>query len=353
MAQVGLPPELILRIVECVIPSSPPVAFPPRHVVTRTLLSFTLVCKLTSRVAKQLLMKHCLYIVYGDRLGELLLHTGPLSIFRGQSRRPPSGVGLFLSPFPPRYLNSPCIAWQVHHLASIICGSLTRLVIDMPLRELYPEHDVCQVRPVLRQAFARMTMLEEFCSVRDELYLSTIPRIQEPAIWSFWPRLKRLALYNVDIDSSQFIEGLRQCSNLTHLVLVRPDGLATELSAEQIGSAFLPALQCLVIVVSMDAFLYSPLVNYQRWEESFVGRLHFLRNPVEEESRESDSESGPWSMASYLSIRVPSEREIEECQQWLADQALSGKLWRICEDQHNRQAMRSFRPANGRSGSSQ
>ncbi|KAL2814303.1 hypothetical protein BJX63DRAFT_420874 [Aspergillus granulosus] len=330
MAQTELPAELILHIVECLIPSAPPVVFGPRHIVTRTLCSLTLVCKLVSRTAKHLLIKHCLYIDSGRRLDRLLDVTSPFA-FASQNAHHAFPAGLFLSPFPVKNLNIPTIARQLDHLSLAICSGLTRLVIDMPLRWLYPEEDHLHVRPILRKAFKRMTMLEEFCSVRDELYLSTKEGFQEPAIWSFWPRLQRLALYNVAIESSQFIEGLRQCVNLTHLVLVRPDGLAEGIPAEQIGSGFLPSLQRLTIVNTAEGFLHSTRIDQQTWEESFVGRLHALRSSSgsgDADAGDSDSESG--SVASYLSLRVPfgrDEEDIEICQEWLSAQAVNCTLW--------------------------
>ncbi|KAL2861755.1 hypothetical protein BJX68DRAFT_260565 [Aspergillus pseudodeflectus] len=335
MAQIELPAELILHVVECLIPSTLPVVFGPQHIVTRTLRSLTLVCRLVSRTAKHLLIKHCLYIDTSQRL-DRLLDVSPYA-FVSQNGHCPFPAGLFLSPFPPENLNKPSIARQLDHLSLAVCSGLARLVIDMPLRYLYPEDDHLRVRPILREAFKRMAMLEEFCSVRDELYLSTKEGMQEPAIWSFWPRLQRLALYNVAIESSQFIEGLRQCLNLTHLVLVRPDGLADGVPGEEIGSEFLPSLQRLMIVNTAEGFLHSTHVDQRTWEESFVGRLHALRSSSgsgDADAGDSDSESG--SVASYLSLRVPfgrDEEDIEICQEWLSVQAVNGTLWDISDDQ--------------------
>ena len=163
--------------------------------------------------------------------------------------------------------------------------------------------------------------------MKDELYLSTVEGRQEPAVWSFWPRLQRLALYNVAVDSSQFIDGLRQCSNLTHLVLVRPDGLSEEVPSEHMDSGFLSSLQRLIIVNTAADFLQSTPFDQKMWEESFVGRLHALRSPGDVDA-DSDSETG--SVASYLSLRVPFGRDdddIEICQEWLSAQAMSGALW--------------------------
>lgn len=330
MAPIDLPAELVLYIVDCLIPSNPPVVFSRGHVITRTLLSLTLVCKLVSRTAKQLLIKHCLQIDSSELL-DRVLQWSALSGSEGQAPHLPVSVGLFLSPFPVDNLNIPSTVYQVDRLSSVLCSNLTRLVIDMPLRYLYPEDDHEQVRPALRAAFARMTKLVEFCSVKDELYLSTVEGIREPAIWSFWPRLQRLALYNVAVDSSQFIDGLRQCLNLTHLVLVRPDGLSEEVPSEHMDLGFLPSLQRLIIVNTGADFLQSTPFDQKMWEESFVGRLHALRSP--DGDADSDSETG--SVASYLSLRTPFGRDdddIEICQEWLYAQAISGALWGTSDD---------------------
>ncbi|KAL3473442.1 hypothetical protein BJX99DRAFT_261371 [Aspergillus californicus] len=333
MARANLPAELVLQIIECLIPSNPPVAFAPSHPITRTLLSLALVCRLTSRTARQILTKHCLYIDSANRLNQLLQQSNlPLNL--------PRHLSLLLSPFPVDNLDIPPTVLQVDQLSSIISNTLTRLVIDMPLRHLYPEEDINSLRPLLRAAFARMQNLEEFTSVRDELYLSITHGTQEPAIWASWSRLRRLALYNVAVESSQFLCGLRQCSNLTHLILVRPDGLAEEVSPKQMqaqsggGLGFLPCLQHLVVVNTAPGFLQSTPFDQRTWEESFVGRLHKLKGlggGVDGDGDTSDEES----VASYLSLRVPfgrDEDEIEICQEWLAARATDGTLWGLSDE---------------------
>ncbi|RDW81379.1 uncharacterized protein DSM5745_04936 [Aspergillus mulundensis] len=337
MAQTGLPAELILHIVGSLIPPSPPIAFSHGDVITRTLLSLTLAFKLVSRAAKRLLIKHCLCIDSAHRLNQLLHEN---AILTTGSRLP--SVGLFLSPFPAHNLNIPSTVDRIDHLSTIISQNLTRLVIDMPLRHLYPEDDVYQLRPILRTAFSRMTQLEEFVSVRDELYLGTFmpqgtleqeqgPNL-EPAVWSFWPNLQRLGLYNVAVDSRQFIEGLRRCSNLTHLVLVRPDGLTEDVSPEQLGLEFLPALQRLIIVNTGLGFVHDLPVDEGTWNESFLGQLEALRR-AGAGSKCSDSEL----VISYLSLRMPfgrddGEGDIAICQEWLGQQATSGALWTTSDD---------------------
>ena len=94
----------------------------------------------------------------------------------------------------------------------------------MPLRTCYPEEDHLGVRKILRQGFQRLEHLEEFVSVRDELYLDTISLRGEPPVWKSWPHLKRLALYNVDADPA-FWRNIAKMPDLETLVLTRADGL--------------------------------------------------------------------------------------------------------------------------------
>ncbi|GFF26285.1 hypothetical protein IFM61606_09697, partial [Aspergillus udagawae] len=216
-----LPNELILHTIKLLIPPSLPVSFPPWHPVTRTLISLTLASRFTYHIARELLFRYCLWIDSNKRLDNLINlkggPKGPLQVF--------SPIGLFLSPFPDDELDDPIVAKHLDQLSSSICGSLRRLVIDIPLRSLYPEDDHQEVRPILRSVFLRLIHLEDFCSAQDELFCATMEESSEPAVWSTWPNLRRLALYNADVTSSEFIEGLKRCSNLSHLVLTRPDGL--------------------------------------------------------------------------------------------------------------------------------
>ncbi|KAL4885570.1 hypothetical protein BJY04DRAFT_179990 [Aspergillus karnatakaensis] len=330
-----IPGELILDIVKCLIPSSPPFLFTANHVITRTLLSLMLVCKLVSGYARQLLNKHCLRLDSGRRL-ELFVQQGFVAANANSLPYWLNSVELFLAPFPMNNLNIPSTVNHVNLLSTIICGRLTRLIIDMPLRKLYPDDDDHNIRPILRKAFARMTNLEEFCSIRDELYLSTEKGMEEAAVWSFWPRLQRLALYNVAIESSQFIEGLCRCSNLTHLVLVRPDGLSDMVRPEHFGPGFLPSLQRLMIVDTEMGFLHSNRFSlFLRNNGTFVGRLRELRTPGTWESNAEDSDSDSESVDCYHFLRVPEDRKWYETviyQDWLMEHAISGTLWGISDN---------------------
>jgi len=100
----------------------------------------------------------------------------------------------------------------------------------MPLRTRYPDEEGSgTVRIPLRRAFQGLERVEEFVSVQDELYLSTLADFppSEPHVWSLWPKLKRLALYNLDMHDEQ-IATLKAMPMLQDLVLTRPDQQWTE-----------------------------------------------------------------------------------------------------------------------------
>ncbi|KOS18509.1 hypothetical protein ESCO_000132 [Escovopsis weberi] len=98
----------------------------------------------------------------------------------------------------------------------------------MPLRSLYPDEDFRNVRKPLRDGFTALVNLEELVSVRDELYLNVDERGREEAeIWATcWPKLRRLSLYNVDLNlDTGFLEHLAGVPLLESVVFTRPDGL--------------------------------------------------------------------------------------------------------------------------------
>ncbi|PGG96667.1 hypothetical protein GX51_07707 [Blastomyces parvus] len=331
-----LPNELILHIIRCLIPSSPPVAFKPQHPVTKTLLNLTLVSHVTSDTAKRLLLKHCLYLDSAERLAKVisLRHQSSVDLTVAAPE------GLFLAPFPTENLDCPSIVHNVSLLLSDITGTLTRLVINLPLRFLYPEEDKNHVRPVLREAFSRLTALEEFCSMQDELYLATAIETPgpEPEVWQAWPRLRRLALYNVCADSPGFVAGIKCCSNLTHLVLTRPDGIFSHLADDLDGFAALARLERVIVVNTERGFTRNRDFHEDEGvvaEDTLLGRLRsaWLRNsdinigPAREEMSESDY--------FCIAIKVPlppdlvddGEIDILLTQEWVGSHALDGSLW--------------------------
>jgi hypothetical protein len=225
-----LPFELVLQIVDSLVDFGTivPVALRIEDSRTRTLYTLLTVSRATHPIAKRHLYTNCLHIDSSNRL-RLLLNS--------LSRKPRAQCSLdfrlcisrlYLAPFTWDSIDDPAVARWIFELFSIISPTLKRLVIDMALRSLDPVQDHLSVRPVLREAFSRLENLEEFTSTRDELYLDVhLTRlITEPRVWTYWPRLRKLALYNVDVNSD-FAEAVKLLPNLDTLVLTRADGLLT------------------------------------------------------------------------------------------------------------------------------
>ncbi|THC99726.1 hypothetical protein EYZ11_000776 [Aspergillus tanneri] len=314
-----LPPEIILQIIDDTIPSSKvPVAFSPSDPITQTLRSWALVCNFTRAKSQYLLLKHCLYIDSHERLKALLDNTSSLVSL-------PS-PGLFLAPFPEDDLDHLDIAQHIDQLCAKVCSSLTRLVIDMPLRRLYPYEDKNRVRPVLRTAFERLTAIEEFCSAQDELYLATMEDSRsEPEVWSLWPGLRRLALYNLAVDTLYFYTNVTRCSALAQLVLVRGDGLTYVMEdeeAEALESWNFGSLRRVAMVN----------VEYPSGEDmesmtSFYGRL--MASRAGEGSRVVPGLYDGIELDMIL-VDLPEDRQDDEiavCQEWLRDSAIRGDIW--------------------------
>ena len=349
-----LPTELLLHTIDSLIPSNPPVAFPASHIVTRTLLKLCLVSKTIHYAATRLLFAHCVYVDSPDRLRLLQRTLVDHHVERAFGSRIPRQLpldrdlpdfnletchentskpfinSLFLAPFPDDTIDSPEIAPLVLGLCTTIGHYLTRLVIDIPLRSLYPEDDTNNVRPFLQAAFQELVTLEEFVSTRDELFLDVTEHDREhPAVWSTWPNLKRLALYNVDVSSMRFLRDIRQCRQLTHLVLTRADGLTGRVFPSS-PSLFPPpplqmshSLQRVLIVNFTDDHGYSPAFSRRKWKDCFLGKVWVAM---------SDNQKHKLQIA-RIDVPIPGFREIdyaiERCQEWVCEAAIQGTLWEL------------------------
>lgn len=211
-----LPLELVLNVITCSLPK-PNVLLRPAHPITQLLLQFTLVCHETRRVANRALREHCVYLSSEARLCSLLLAI--------PSARPDLRhiTALFLAPFGNTIDDQPTATW-IRELFNYTCTTLRRLIIDIPLRSVDPERDHLGVRNILREGFQRLEHLEEFVSVRDELFLDLNWHGGEPEFWTRWPKLRRLAIYNPAVHPS-FLRDVAKMTNLETLVMTRADGL--------------------------------------------------------------------------------------------------------------------------------
>ncbi|KAF2142040.1 uncharacterized protein K452DRAFT_358511 [Aplosporella prunicola CBS 121167] len=322
-----LPPELWLHVLESLRPSRA-VALCPSDPRVRAILSFTLVSRATYTVAVRCLFQHCLYIDSAERLRRLLLTLHAFSSRSEDSTLPhvdlaPCLTNLFLAPFPPHTIDDLPTAQWTYELLSVMSGTLRRLVIDIPLRSLYPDEDHLNVRPKLRAAFQQLTALEEFTSSRDELYLSVFdlgspPAEAETLVWAGWSKLKKLALYNVALGDPRMAPSLEQLSSLDCLVLTRAD----DLDRESFHRTILPIaaqrdMKTLIVNVAADHALngFSP------------GRMSSgVSHPVE------DTPVTDHKLELGVVIVEPSKRhmmngDILDCQEWIRDTALAGELW--------------------------
>ncbi|PYH80060.1 hypothetical protein BO82DRAFT_339029 [Aspergillus uvarum CBS 121591] len=348
----SIPGELILQIIDCLIPSTSRKIYPRSDLVTQTLLSLTLACKLTHHPARRLLFQHCLYIDSRERLDQLLEQSG---YFRGnssittndQAQQCPQirAYSLYLAPFPPDQLEDAHTVRHVERLLSQVGATLRNLIINIPLRSLYPEDDVQGLRVTLRAAFAHLPALEDFCSVQDELYLKSLPQdpeagemIEEPPVWPTWPRLRRLALYNACMDGG-FVECLLHCSShLTHVVLTRPDCYMDEALPSGVADRLpWPGLQRILVVNTREGHIrdarnrddYLPAALGQ---VSFWSRLHLAQQGTRQIDGFGEGMGGE-ALIACADVPISSGQEgggdddIPLSQEWVCARAVEGTLW--------------------------
>lgn len=295
---IPLPIELVLNIITCSLPKYPNVILSPSHPITQTLLSFTLVCRETRRVANRYLLQHCAYLSSESRLRSLLLQLPA----RPSLRKIPT---LLLAPFGTTIDDQPTATW-VRELFSYTCDSLKRLIIDIPLRSLYPETDHLGVRRILREGFERLENLEDFVSVRDELFLDVVHRGGEPPVWKSWTKLKHLALYNADANSD-FWEDIADMPGLDVLVLTRADGLRECNIKIQYFEHSTRPIKVLIVDVEADQVRFG---NMRRVGWDAV-----------------DREKKMTIMTYNVPRLYPDEDPIEICQDYVRAGAENGTLW--------------------------
>ncbi|KAA8916826.1 hypothetical protein TRICI_000945 [Trichomonascus ciferrii] len=275
-----VPREVLFKIISYLVPEGCIVS--SSDVGVKTLLSFTLVCWATYSEATRYLFDRCVYIDSSARLEKLLDHNVDWDKVKS----------VYLAPFDNGVLELD-VAKQVYQLFSSI-PHVRQLVIDMPLRSLYPEEDVQGIRPILREAFEMLCSVEALTSVRDELYLDTA--VDGWTVWSKWTNLRRLCLYNANVDV-EFWSDVQKLKSLDTLVLVRPDGIF------EVNDFAPPTLiERAFRIIHVD-------VHEEAIEIALLRSVLGESTPVE--SR----------------IVQYEEDEITECQLWTKAKALNGSLW--------------------------
>ncbi|KAF2854264.1 hypothetical protein T440DRAFT_465250 [Plenodomus tracheiphilus IPT5] len=203
--------ELVLHVITSSLPA-PGCILVPSHIVTRTLLSFTLVCHETRRLADGYLHQYCVYLDSSTRLHTFLSASSA-------RRTAPHVTRLSLAPFEGDIL-AEGICHGIHQLLNISAHSLTKLVIDMPLWSVRRGRDHNNLLSVLRDGFEKLTNLEEFVSVQDELDLGH-ERRESFFVWSLWQKLKRLALH-CQLATDNFWRHVAMLTELETIVLTIP-----------------------------------------------------------------------------------------------------------------------------------
>lgn len=323
MGQVQkLPLELIFDIIASLVRDTRTI-LRASHPTTKTLLAFALVCRATYPAAANLLRRHCVYIDNDRRLRALIY-----SVEHANTTKLWPITSLFLAPFRNHKLDDQPTAIWVRELFCLVHPHLRRLVIDMPLRSLYPASDHLDVRKTLRSAFSLLTCLEEFVSVCDELYLDILePEWQQAGpgrevdVWSLWPRLRRLALYNVDADG-RFWKTVRRLEALETVVLTRADGLdqvcikteylGVETAAADANTSEAPNISprpLKVVLVNVESDHPGQLAGQWNWNKTDPGNaVHVFEYNV------------PTSF-------YGDENQVELCQAWVKAAAVRGDIW--------------------------
>ncbi|CZR62623.1 uncharacterized protein PAC_12520 [Phialocephala subalpina] len=311
----SLPLEIILNVIDFVTPTSntSPIALVPGHPTTKTILSLTLTSRAIHPVARRLLYANCMYIHTSKRLSLLVRTlTKPHDLYQpSESAKDilPCITSLYLRPFPLKYdpssLDFPT-SLKVEQLLKHAGPYLRRLLIDMPLRSLYPEDDALGVKRILRSAFTNLPVLEEFCTVRDELFLSTkiMHPSDEPHVWSLWSKLRTLALYNPAVDD-ELLQDLKNVPNIETVVFTRSDCLE-ETDIKQKWERLHRNEEVRPVeflLVNVEAEHRIPL-GKDRWKEDDTVKIRELNVPI-----------------SYYG----DEDEIVLCQQWVKRKFLSGE----------------------------
>ncbi|ERF72519.1 hypothetical protein EPUS_02800 [Endocarpon pusillum Z07020] len=200
----------------------------------------------------------------------------------------------------------------------------------MSLDGVFPPLECHDIRSTLRHAFKRLTAIEEFISIRSNLYLDS-GKIRlyklghDPPLPPLWPRLKRLALYNQDIDILELMSSMGKMQNLEVLVLTRPDGKQDALTSNLLTAKPLKR----VLIVNTARWLYHRPIFTDYPEKLVEGSSHanelaiVARIYLTIDGKPFDQST---RLAEFLDY-TPSMAEVRLCQGWTRDNAINGQLW--------------------------
>ncbi|KAJ4015384.1 hypothetical protein NW752_006845 [Fusarium irregulare] len=341
--RVKLPLEVILLVVENLIPRGIHRSiFSPSNVVTKSLLSCTLVSKAVNPTATRLLWQNCLYIDSKDRLYHVRDSISRQGSVTGRSCQVyrPTRLFLRLYPdptsvsddeifdddyYPPSPLEDIDMCEAVKSLLVTLAPSLTTIVVDMPLRSLYPSDDEHGVRKILRDGFEALVHIEELVSINDELFLATTADRSEPQVWIKWKNLQRISLYNVYMEPELWKDML-SCPRLRKAVFPRAD--ADNSRRHDIKGELSTAWA--------EATGQNP--QKYRGPEITIALCDWYRQPYDFESyTESWRDLDPDNLMSIRTVIIDpqydpafqnvDDEQIYTCKNWIRERALRGSLW--------------------------
>ncbi|KAF9781078.1 hypothetical protein IL306_014119 [Fusarium sp. DS 682] len=201
---------------------------------------------------------------------------------------------------------------------------LKTLIVDMPLRDLDPSEDKRILEP-LRQGFEALVNVEELISVKDELYLGT-----QPDVWTNWPKLRRLCLYNPVIDEELWRD-MASSPKLETAVFIRPDPFHPSLSEEDIKVHW----ERLWAAANSQGVSYQELlcqgpeitIVFCNWPAVV---LDLIRMEPRWKKVDPDNKFSVLNVVTHAADdkRARRRRPIASFQDWVRDQALGDKLWR-------------------------
>lgn len=310
----ALPPELLLLVVDAVLPPNPLQLLPASHPATKTLLALTRTSRATYARATRLLRERCMVVDSARRLAAVLLCVPRLVPALPPVLSLRHMTALYLAPFEASSLaDAPTTAAQVRELLREVCETLRRLVVQMPFGSLDPLDDGhLGVRRTLREGFEQLHRLEEFAC------LGSYPALSVPEgntdVWRLWPALRRLVLFGVPMDSHWLWWDIATLPLLEHVVLARPNGLdAVNIKDEYFhklprGDARLGRE---IKVVLMDLAYDLGAVRTERWGE------------IDPEERMT---------VEVFEVPLPfygDETPLELVTEWARRGALDGSVWRL------------------------
>jgi hypothetical protein len=209
MEPMPLPIELVLEVITCLLPPRDAI-LKSSDDITKTLLAFTMVCHETRKLASRYLARYCVHLDSPERLHSFVSDTA-------RKRYMPLVTACSLAPLTDD-IEDLHLCVYIADLLSNTCHTLKWLVIDIPLRSYSSNHDV---QSLLGGAFEILVNLEEIVSVQDGFEFS-VNAIDYTFVWTKWPKLKRMALYNPDCTET-FWRHVAEHPSLDTLVLFDAD----------------------------------------------------------------------------------------------------------------------------------